>query len=399
MKKPHIAFISFPHHPHVNPTLPIASVVARRGFKVSFATSDRFADRANDVGTDVVAIPKFQIDTLDDEVESGNRLHPPICQLAVRTLAPLIHAYKDDKPDLIIYDLLAFAGRILACKWNIPAIQTSPTFAHIREKWSEQVTNPSFRASLAEISRRANLFFERHGVIGGDFIFHRERLNIYLFPRALQPFVNFVDDRCFYAGRCAAEQPYFGDWKCPTANNRPIALVATSTTYIQGAEFFKMCIDAFSGLGWHVIMSIGDSGDAASLLPLPPHFEIVKNTSHIRILPHVDLQVCLGGIITSAEAAYHGVPLVVLSHGFPELEWQADNLERLGVGVHVRKADTNSKTLREVINRTANDLEMRRKVKRLQHETHREPGSEDTANRIEQYINSANGSDGLHDVK
>src|SRR5882757_9599511 len=59
MDRGHIAFLSFPHPPHVNPTVPIVSVLVRRGFRVSYVTSQRFRDRLLGVGAEVIACQSF----------------------------------------------------------------------------------------------------------------------------------------------------------------------------------------------------------------------------------------------------------------------------------------------------------------------------------------------------
>ena len=385
MKRAHIAFISFPHPPHVNPTLPIASVLIRRGHRVSYVTSNKFESRVGRLGAEFVRSPEF-LPKEPLELADKDRLEWPVCRLAVRTLAQIVPLYERDRPDLIIYDFMALAGRVLAHKLNIPAVRTSPTFALCRQNWEQQVKDPEYRRVAIEASSLADRFLQRYGVVSNDFLFHRENLNIYLFPKVLQPDGDVFDESCLYAGRCAAEQPYYGDWQKSASGDRPIVLVSTSTTYEQGPEFFKMCIEALSGLGCHVLLSIGDGGNAATLEPLPDHVEIVQYTSHVKILPYVDAFICLPGIITASEATYHGVPLVVTSLGFPEEEWEGDNFERLGIAIHLRKAAMNVEAVKLAAIRALEDPGMRNRVKEIQRIVQREPGGEETVNSIEAYL-------------
>src|SRR5690348_5163333 len=110
MKRAHIAFVSFPHHPHVNPTLPIVSTLVRRGFRVTYATSEKFAARVAAVGAEVVLCPPFEVSTLSQGEDEKDRFSHPFCRLAIRTLKKLTSFYENDHPDVIVYDLLAFAG-------------------------------------------------------------------------------------------------------------------------------------------------------------------------------------------------------------------------------------------------------------------------------------------------
>jgi MGT family glycosyltransferase len=189
-----------------------------------------------------------------------------------------------------------------------------------------------------------------------------------------------------YAGRCPGEQPYYGDWHHGSSYDKSIILVSTSTTYVRGPAYFAMCIEALRGLNRRVVLSVGDGAGLESLLPLPPNFELAQRTSHVRILPFGSLFICLGGIVTQAEALYHGVPLMILTHGFLELEWQADNFARLGLGVHLRQAQMNAETIRERALQILDDATMARSVDEAKRLVRSEPGAEETANRIEQLL-------------
>lgn len=383
----HIAFFSFPHQPHVGPTLPIVSVLVRRGYRVTYVTSERFSSRVAELGAEVLICPEFIAGASPGEtVGDDYPFHHPFCRISTRTLAKATAFFERNRPSLIGYDLLAFAGRILANRWSIPAIQTSPTFAHSRRSYNQQADRFEILRLVREPAKRVELYLSHHGVSGGEFLFHREGLNIYLFPKALQPNPSTFDASCFFAGRCAGEQPHYGRWKKTSDDGKPIALIATSTTYIQGPEFFRMCIDAFSGLQWHLILSIGDKGNPNDFGPLPPHVEMVQHTSHVKILPHVSLFICLAGIITSAEAMYHGVPLIATTHGIPENEWEAENLVDLGLAVHIRKADMSVEKLRQSVIQISEDAPLRNRVKQMQRIVQREPGAEEAANRIEEYL-------------
>lgn len=386
MKKGHVSFVSFPHPPHIGPTLPIVEVLVRRGYRVSYMTSDRFASRIEPLGAEVVLCPRFSI--WDGGPTAQEHAHP-CARFAVRTLPSLGSFYEANRPDLIIYDFAALAGRILAKRLGVPAIQISPVFALNPEHLLQQIA-PEHAALLEHIlfqGQEVDRFLAEYGITERRaFVFHREKLNIYFFPKELQLKGTLSEADCFYAGRCAGEQPYYGDWQKTSSDDRPICLVSTSTTYIRGPKFFKMCIEALRDLGWHVILSIGDTTDAASLLPLPPHFEIVQNTAHVKILPHTSLFICLGGLISQAEAMYHGVPLLVLSCGIPDLEWHAENTVEKGIGLHLKWAETSSDNLRDRALRIMRSKPILDRVAQVQRLTRLAPGGEETANRIEEMM-------------
>jgi len=288
---------------------------------------------------------------------------------------------------------MALAGRILANRWSIPAIQTSPFYAfHEDDSFESQVEHIEFRNVQVEHGRIMAQFLRRYGVASSNYRVDKEKLNIYLFPRVLQPNSARFGNNCFFAGRCAAERLPTGQWQDNT-DGRPIALIAMSTLLsvikrnVSVPEYFKMCIDALPGLGWHVVLAIGERCNAEALAPLPAHCEIIQHTSYLRVLPRAKLLVFMSGIASTAEAAFHGVPMVAISEGVGEYEWQADHIVELGIGAHIRKGDTNAENIRKAAIQLSGDVGTLHKLKEIQRSVRGEPGGEDAANRIEVYLN------------
>ena len=169
-------------------------------------------------------------------------------------------------------------------------------------------------------------------------------------------------------------------------DGKPIALVVTSTTYVRDPKYFRVCIDALSGLQWHVVLSIGDN-DPAALQPLPAHFEVVKNNANVKILPHAGLFILQGGNMSVAEAAFHGVPMIATTFGFAELEWCASNsIVRLGLGLHLKKGEISAERIRAAAIRIANDSNIQSNVSRVSRVLQREPGAEGVIDKIDEYV-------------
>ena len=386
MRAPHIAFFSFPHPPEVNPTISIVNSLVRRGFRVSYVTSQQFATRIAATGATVVPCPAFNLKGIYKTEGSELDVWRPVGELAVETIRTVTPHFAQSRPDLVICDSLALAGLILARHWGVPSIQTTPMFAIDRLNFTTQIPDARYREDVLRFDEAAIRFMGEHDIEFDGVAFHQEGLNIHLFPQALQIPGAVFGSQYFYAGRCAAEQPHYGQWQIPD-DTRLNVLITNSTTYSSGPEFFAMCIEALRGRDWHVSLSIGGL-DAALLEPLPPNFHIVRDTAHVKLLPYMDLLICPGGIVTQAEALYHGVPLVAVSHGFRELEWVSDNITRLGVGLHLRKADTRADRLEEAALHALESPAIRQNVAHMKHLIQREPGGEETANRIEEYLAS-----------
>jgi len=307
-------------------------------------------------------------------------------------LENIVPFFEKNRPNLILYDFMAFAGRILASRWGIPAIQTSPFYAfHESDSFEAQIEHMEFRNTLVEHARIIAKFLRRYGVASSNYRVDKEKLNIYLFPRALQPNSARFGDNCFFAGRCAAERPPIGQWQ-DNADGRPIALIAMSTLLsamkgnVSAPDYFKMCIAALPSLGWHVVLAIGERCNAQALVPLPAHCEIIQHTSYLKVLLRAKLLFFMSGIASTAEATYHGVPMVAITEGVGEYEWQADHIVKLGIGAHIRKAETNAEKIRSAATELSGNAATLQKLREIQRIVRREPGGEDAANRIEAYL-------------
>jgi len=370
MRNMHIAIVNLPHPPHVNPTLPIVSVMVRRGYRVTYVTSERFAPQISVLGAEVVQCSPFT------DIPRSTEL----------MLAEITPFYEKHRPDLMIYDFMALAGRILAHRWHIRAIQTSPDFVfENRSKLIERISDEDVQRRWREHYAKIDNYLRRYGIADGSFPLH-EKLNIHFAPRTFQPSRGVFGPEFFHAGRCAGEQQPYGKWHRDDVDERPIVLLGTSTTYTQGADYFSMCIEALRGLDCHIIIYAGDKFDDSCLTSLPAHCEVVRGTAQVKLLCHASLLICHGGIITPAEAAYYGVPLLMVTHGNPELELWADIFASEGFGVHLRGRNINAENMRQSATLLMTDKGMLRNVTHIRNKIRREPGAEETVNRIEEYI-------------
>jgi MGT family glycosyltransferase len=384
MKNAHVSFVGVPIGSHLNQTLPLVATFARRGYHVTYAVAEPFLARVEAAGAEPIAL---RLDTLT--ARTADELS--FCRIAAHTLPRLARYYEKNPPALIAYDFTAMAARIIARRAGIPAVRLSPHFAMSRQSLAEQIPDRAFRERVLARSAGADAFLEQHGIDEPGFLFHREELNVHLFPREFEPCPAALDETCLHAGRCAGEQSGFGQWNPRNARGKPVVLVAPSTSYLQSTGYFRACIEAFSALPWHVVLSMGETPEQTSLGALPASFETVQRTSHTRILPYASAVLCMGGMATAAEAAYHGVPMIITSRGHAELEWLGDNLARAGLAAHLRGADPKAEVLRKFAIEALESTALLRNVRRLQHSVRRSAGAEETVNRLEEHIDRRSG--------
>jgi MGT family glycosyltransferase len=386
----HIAFINFPYAPHVNPNLPIVSALTRRGYRVTFVTSENFSSAVAEAGGEVVPCRPVVVDAKAAALDPDFERLGPYSQRMLEDITPF---YDANRPSLVLYDFMALAGRILVKRLGVPAIQTSPFYGFLEDDFAGQVKHEVFRTELLNHAENISLFLDTYGIRSLNYRVDKERLNLYLFPRALQPRGAEFGEHCYFAGRCPGERVVRAHWE-DQSGGRPIALVSmtnlrsTGTSMIEVPAHFSASIDALSGLGWHIVLSLNERCDRSLLHPLPPHCEIIHPSALLKVLARARVLFFNSGIMTTAEAAYHGVPMAAITEGHPEFEWQGERIAELGIGVHIRKEAMNSANLREAAIRLSSDRMLLDRVRQIKREVRREPGAEEVADRIEEYIHA-----------
>ncbi len=394
MTKHHIAFFVVPAPPHVNPTLSIVSTLVRRGHRVTYVTSDIFEPILSELGAECVLCSRlFEASDIKPDPDPKwwtwddiGRAYPGFIDVATRTLSEVTHRYEEDRPDIILYDSLCFAGRVLAEQWRIPAIQTTPIFAYLDVYFTRKNGVCYTPQGFIEFGNKLDDFFLNHGVHMGNNLFHKEQLNIHFFPRAFQFDAHTFDERFLFAGECIAERPSQCEWKRKSAEDKPIILVSASTTSYNGPEYFGMFIEALKDLPWHVVISTGNMVDLSSFDHIPDSVEIYQYVPYPKVLPHAWLNICHGGTSTIVESMHYGVALICISQSAEPAEYSS-RVEELRVGIHIRQPEITVEAIRNAVVKIAEDASMLNRVKRMQQIVRSENGgAEEVADRIESQL-------------
>ncbi len=348
MKRLHIAFVTLLGNGHVYPVLPLCAELVKCGHYVTFVTSDHYSRCVADIGATPVIIKYSPPD--EELVRKLQAIYHFKCEdvelwrlfrslqsyqldFAVSVVAQIHRFYEANPPNLILYDPYAVAGRLLAHRLNCPAVRVSPHFA----QYETYVIRDGgvFKTPLASMDYRADLdsFLQSQGIETENNLWYTEDLNIHLIPRAFQYCESHFDSRFCFAG-AHLNRKFTPVWK-NASDGRPIILISDFSglrdSFTSSGGFYMPLMDALSGEGFHCILSVGDDFDLHLRRPLPRHFEINRSASHLEILPSVSLLICHGGMLSTLEALYNGVPVLAIPN-YIGAEEVAFRTEELGVG-------------------------------------------------------------------
>jgi len=399
MSGKHIAVFNFPAHGHVNPSLPVVAELVRRGHRVTYFAPENYHDAVAATGaTPVAYVSSAPTDWSTERIPAV--ITPEVVYTALRFqvdegFAPLSAAERhlaDDRPDLIIYDQVAFhGGKLLARKWNVPAVMACTSFA-ANELFSPYATvsedfpveiDPG-HPDLLEMAKVVPAMLAEHGVPVEEFGARNEAATIVYLPRFFQLGQEHFDDSYAFVGPSLGDgrRPDDTDWTPPT-DGRPLLLITMgSHDYENRLQFYRDCVTAFADSPWHVVMAVGSRIDITELGPLPSHFEVHSWIPQTTILAHAKAFLAHGGMGSVMEALSHAVTPVVL----PKLAEQgliADQVVALGVGRKIPPTEATPARLRAAVDELAADELAQQRVRQVSADIHAAGGSVAAADAVE----------------
>jgi UDP:flavonoid glycosyltransferase YjiC (YdhE family) len=316
----HISFMAVPEHGHVHPGLPLVTELVARGHRVTYATTAQFADVVAKAG----ATPLLHTTTfparMPEDGDAGTRMFVT----EYRAVTPQIEAlYAEDRPDVIVCDIGAFQGPVLADRWGIPVVQISASYVALPDSKAED-----FPTYVATYGIPAELLVPRPCLV--------------VLPRSFQFAGETVAGNFTFVGPMGSPPP----WSPP--DDRPVLLISLGSSYTDRPDFFRDCVAAFADNGWHVEMSVGRFTDPADLGSLPANFVVRQWLPQASILTRASAFVTHAGMGGVMEALAQGVPLIAVPQAVDQL-LTGPRIEELGLGRHIPRDEVTVDRLRQAL--------------------------------------------------
>ncbi|WP_282797407.1 macrolide family glycosyltransferase [Streptomyces sp. CC224B] len=377
----HVAVFNVPMHGHVIPTLAVVRELVDRGHRVSYAVTAEFADGVRAAGATPVLYDVPPAEEAPEDMAKGVTLAVGV---NVTALPQLEEAFADDVPDVVLADVYAWAGPLLAARWKVPAIQLAPT--HI--PYEGAVQEFFGLADIAQIPGFSELAgaLAHYGVPGGV---HSLTLapprTVAFFPRSFQRRPETVRaGEAHWVGPALSERSFQGHWRRPQ-NDKPVVYVSLGSQFNRRPEFYRACVEAFHGQGWHVVMSVGAEVAAAGLAKAEDGFEVHASVPQLDVLSSASAFVTHGGMGSLMEAFSLGVPVVVVPQ-MAEQKVNAGQVAELGVGRHLPRDQATAETLRNAVQTVMDDPQIATAVTRLRQDITAAGGAAAAADIVEKAL-------------
>ncbi|MBW0102372.1 macrolide family glycosyltransferase [Pseudonocardia sp. KRD291] len=378
---------------HVNPTLGVVAELVRRGHDLTYWAPRAFAERIAETGARYAPVTStweaMGRDTLPQM--HGRELVRAMGLLLDETeaLVPVLaRAAGRDRPDLVLHDgALAWWGRILAHRWDVPSVETWPNLVSNRH-WSMNAyskvnpLDPRFLRMILRIGR----YLRRQGIrdVRGFTQGERAAQRLVTLPRAFQYAGDTFTDRYAFVGPCFTERGFQGEWR-PPVSGAPVVLVSLGTAYNDRPEFYREVATSADGRPWHVVMVVGDQVDPASLGPLAANVEVHTEVPQLTVLRHARAFVTHAGMGSTMEGLAAGVPLVAIPQ-MAEQRANADRIAGLGLGQVLDPARSAPDALWEAVEDVAGDPDVRERLGWMRSEIAASGGAAVAADAVERAL-------------
>lgn len=371
-------FLSIPTLGHVNPTLPVAQELVQRGEQVIYYLTEEFRSAVEATGATFRPYQSPMGQTpLPTRLTGKVRMNPgaiasQMINESRHVLPQVLEALRSEQPDVIVHDPMCLWGRIAVQVLHIPAILCHSSYV-ANEHFSlfkEFATNSLLIPPelLSQIQTGIDDLCTRYHVppFGMRQLFsYAGSLNIVFLPRVFQPANETFDERFMFVGPSLHISQNTPSFPFERLSDQPLLYISLGTVFNRRPDFFQLCFQAFGGQPWQVVLSYGKGLDEAVLGQAPANFLLAPHVPQLEILQRASVFVTHGGMNSTMESLYYGVPLVAIPQMI-EQEMTARRIVTLGLGAHLDEEDLTAELLRETVTRVQHDPEIARQLQTMQ---------------------------------
>lgn len=172
---------------------------------------------------------------------------------------------------------------------------------------------------------------------------------------------------------------------CSIESDRKVIYISLGSINTDFADFYKLCLSAFSKTEYYVYMSIGRKINVADLGVIPSNFTIQNFLPQLDILKYTDVFITHAGFNSVNEAIYYGVPMLA----FPIANDQhmvAKRIAELSLGITASIKEITYKELQQKVEIILNNEQYRSNCKAFSIEMHKQARLQQVVEKLVEYI-------------
>jgi len=388
-----IAYVPMGASGHILASLPMIGELVKKGVDVTYFAPIDYKERVELTGAHYVEVPSV---AGSGPIPDGDFLAAiPLVFLgeAAGVIKPIVAELEKNRPDLIITDSLAIAGKYAAYKLDIPYIYMFTSFASgepfsLSRFWPKYPDDNPVRMEAKKLAEK--LQAEYGGPLQTvDQIFDSwADYNIVTVSKGYHPEPDKFDEKkYFFAGAQIAPRTDDGSWQAPT-NGKPLLYTSLGSLFNNWPEFYVMLFEAVKDLDINVLCSLGNHIKPEDLGEIPENVTTMAFTPQLEVLSKCDYFFTHAGIGSVMEALYYGVPMFCIPQ-MDEQEFTASLALKTGVAcASLTKPEVTVEALRSNLEKLINDKTYKENAVKMMNEMHQYGGCERAAQAVIDYYNS-----------
>jgi MGT family glycosyltransferase len=372
---PKALFFSIPAHGHINPSLPLVTELIRRGHEVIYFTTADYRQRVEATGAAVRIYNGIDDDYFDVRGLDGS--FPQKAALALLTttkniLPELLETVNQAKPDYILYDCMCPWGYFVAQIMGLPAVSSAslmPMSSRVMLDWRAlRIALPmllkGFKAGneANRLSKELGKQYNMKSLSMMNILNAPGDLIISYSSPAYVPFADTLPENVKFVGWTMLEnkvdEPFIHD------SDRPLVYISLGTVINENKSFFELCIRAFAGMLYDVLITTGGRFSPEQFGTLPENITVKLWVPQAQVLRHTALFITHGGLNSIHEGLYCDVPLLVVPQQ-TEQTFNAMRVVELGTGLMLQEHTVTEMTLRARVQQLLSDPRYRTQAARI----------------------------------
>ncbi|PEF51264.1 MULTISPECIES: macrolide family glycosyltransferase [Bacillus cereus group] len=361
-----VLVINFPGEGHINPTLAVVSELIQRGETVVSYCIEDYRKKVEATGAEFRVFENFlsQINIMERVNEGGSPLTmlSHMIEASERIVTQIVEETKEEKYDYLIYDNHFPVGRIIANILQLPSVSSCTTFAvnqYInfhdgQEARQVDEMDPLYQSCLAGMERWNKQYGMKCNSMY-DIMNHPGDITIVYTSKEYQPRSEVFDESYKFVGPSIATRKEVGSFPTEDLKNEKVIFISMGTVFNEQPALYEKCFEAFKDVDATVVLVVGKKINISQFENIPKNFKLYNYVPQLEVLQHADVFVTHGGMNSSSEALYYGVPLVVIPVTGDQ-PFVAKRLTEVGAGIRLNRNELTSELLRETVKKVMDDV-------------------------------------------
>ena len=361
-----VLVIGFPGEGHINPTLAIVEELIHKGETVVYYCAEQYRGKIERTGASFRYYEDFtsEMDVMKKIDEGHNPLEMihRIINVTDKIVPTILREIKEEDYDYVIYDNHFIVGKIIANVLKLPKISSCTTFAfnHYMSFGSmaklDEITKSSMYQACLDTMQK---WEKQYNIVCNsvfDIMNQPGDITIVFTSKLYQPRAEVFDDSFIFVGPSISPRKDVSHFPIEKLKTERVIFISMGTVFNQQPKFYEKCFEAFQDMEATVVLAVGKRTDINQFKNIPSNFLVYNYVPQLEVLQHTDVFITHGGMNSSSEGLYFGVPLVVIPVAADQ-PLVAKRVEEVGAGIQLDRLQLTATMLREATEQVLNNKE------------------------------------------